>query len=267
MDQVQQGQVTNDAAEIYEELFVPALFDQWATRVVEAARINDGQQVLDVACGTGVLARAAKQHVGDAGSVVGLDVNPGMLAVAQRKGPSITWEQGRAESLPFEDHQFDAVVSQFGFMFFEDRHKAVAEVIRVLRPGGRLAIAVWDSLENTPGYAAMVALLDDLFGANAAEGLRAPYNMGNAATFRSYFDRSDLIDVQIQTLAGMARFESIEQWVYTDIKGWVLSDSVDDAQFKTLVDRAIVDLAAYVTDTGNVAFAAPAHILSARKRQ
>ena len=85
MDENQTGQVTNNAAETYEEFFVPALFQEWAERVVDAAQIEGGQHVLDVACGTGVLARAAARRVGPKGSVIGLDVNEGMLAVAQRK--------------------------------------------------------------------------------------------------------------------------------------------------------------------------------------
>ena len=90
--------------------------------------------MLDVACGTGVLARAVADRVGAKGSVVGLDVNPGMLAVAERLAPSITWRQGRAESLPFEKEDFDAVLSQFALMFFEDQVAALEEMKRVLRP-------------------------------------------------------------------------------------------------------------------------------------
>ena len=82
-----------------------------------------------------------------------------------------TWRHGRAEELPFDDHTFDAVISQFGLMFFEDRQAAIREMFRVLRPGGRLAVAVWDSLENTPGYLAVTELLQRLFGAEAADAL------------------------------------------------------------------------------------------------
>jgi len=126
----ERGQVTKSAAEVYEEFFVPALFQEWASRVTDAAGLRAGQRVLDVACGTGVLARAAAERVGPAGAVVGLDVNDGMLGVARRRAPQLEWRPGRAEALPFEDRSFDAVVSQFGLMFFEDRAAALAEAIR-----------------------------------------------------------------------------------------------------------------------------------------
>ncbi len=179
MDDVQQGQVTRSAADVYEEFFVPALFAPWSAPVAEAAGIAPGQEVLDVACGTGVLAREAAKRVQPGGTVTGLDRNDGMLAVARRKAPGIDWRHGLAEQLPFEDGRFDAVVSQFGLMFFEDRARALAEMWRVLKPGGRLAVAVWDSLERTPGYAAMTALLHELFGEQIAEALRAPYCLGD----------------------------------------------------------------------------------------
>src|SRR5262245_60940676 len=100
-----------DAARAYEALFVPALFQQWPPVIAELAQIRPGERVLDVACGTGVLARHAAQCVGPGGQVVGLDPNPGMLAVARENAPAIEWQQGVAESLPFPDGSFDAVVS------------------------------------------------------------------------------------------------------------------------------------------------------------
>jgi ubiquinone/menaquinone biosynthesis C-methylase UbiE len=150
MEEQSTGQVTRSAAEIYEEFFVPALFREWAPRVAAAAHLAAGDTVLDVACGTGVLAREAAQRVAPRGAVTGLDRNEGMLAVARRAAPAVDWRVGRAESLPFADGAFAAVVSQFGLMFFEDRVAALKEMWRVLRPGRRLAVAVWDSLSAAP---------------------------------------------------------------------------------------------------------------------
>jgi ubiquinone/menaquinone biosynthesis C-methylase UbiE len=266
MSENQTGQVTRNAAETYEEFFVPALFQEWADRVVDAAQIEGGQHVLDVACGTGVLTRAAARRVGPNGSVIGLDVNEGMLEVAQRKAPEIQWKHGRAESLPFGDNTFDAVISQFGLMFFEDRSAAIHEMSRVLLPGGRLAVAVWDSLENTPGYAAMAALLKSLFGAQTAEALYAPFSLGDKETLLPLFKDSHLQDVQITTHDGTARFSSISSWVFTEIKGWTLSDSIDEAQYQKLLEEAEKELQPYVLSDGRVQFRAPAHIVTARKK-
>ena len=265
MTDADRGQVNQSAAEIYEEFFLPALFQDWGPRVAEAAQVQAGQQVLDVACGTGVLARAVAERVGESGSVVGLDVNDGMLAVAERKAPHIEWRQGRAEELPFEDGRFDAVVSQFGLMFFEDQQTAIREMMRVLRPGGRLAVAVWDTLANTPGYAAMVDLLARLFGEEVANGIRAPYNLGDPQVLADLFREAGISDIEITTQESTARFPSVEAWVYTDIKGWVLADALDDSQFALLLTEAEQAFSPYVVDDGSVAFAAPAHIVTAVK--
>jgi ubiquinone/menaquinone biosynthesis C-methylase UbiE len=259
------GQVTRTAAEVYEAFFLPALFQQWASRVADAAGIQPGQRVLDVACGTGVLARAVAERVGSAGVVVGVDVNEGMLAVARRKAPAIEWKQGRAEALPFDSDSFDAVVSQFGLMFFEDRRAALQEMVRVVRPSGRLAVAVWDSLDHTPGYAAMTDLLQQLFGDQVAQALRAPYVLGDRERLRSLFAEAGISDAQITTQAGTARFPSIQSWIYTDIKGWTLADVLEDAQFDLLLKEAERVLRRFVTADGTVAFSAPAHIVTATK--
>jgi SAM-dependent methyltransferase len=257
------GQVVASAAEVYDEFFVPALFEQWPPQVADAARIQRDDRVLDVACGTGVLARAVAERVGPGGSVVGLDINPVMLEVARRKAPEIDWRQGPAEALPFADRSFDAVVSQFGLMFFEDRTAAIREMIRVVRPGGRLAVAVWAALEASPGYADLAGILHDLFGEEAADALRAPFVLGNVGTLRAIFADAGLPNVEIATREGAARFPSIEAWIFTEIKGWTLADMLDDGQYQRLLVEAQRRLQHYVRSDGSVSFGATTHIASA----
>ncbi len=263
MNESERGQVTRNAAEVYQEFFVPALFEQWAGRVAHAAQLQPGQRVLDVACGTGVLAREAARRVGSAGSVTGIDINDGMLAVAQRTAPKIAWKHGAAEQLPFETGSFDAVVSQFGLMFFDDRHAALGQMARVLRPRGCMAVAVWASLDETPGYAAMTALLRRLFGEAAANALRAPYALGDPTTLAPLLSDIGVTDVRIDTVAGEARFPSLDGWVHTDVKGWTLADMIDDAQYALLQREAKTALGEFVRPDGTVAFSAPAQIVTA----
>lgn len=265
MSKSKTGQVTRSAAEVYEEFFVPALFQEWASRVADAAQISPGQHILDVACGTGVLAREVAERVGESGSVAGLDLNEGMLAVAKHKAPKIEWRQGRAETLPFDSNSFDAVVCQFGLMFFENRCAAIEEMVRVLRHGGHLAVAVWDSLENTPGYAAITGLLERLFGDEVADAMQAPFVLGDIQILQSLFADAGVADVQIATREGTARFPSISSWIYTDVRGWTLADTIDDAQYQLLLQEAEKELQQFVTPEGTVAFRLPAHIVTATK--
>jgi SAM-dependent methyltransferase len=265
MSATERGQVTRDAAEVYEEQFVPALFQQWAPRVAGAADLRPGQRVLDVACGTGVLGREIAERVGPSGQVVGLDLNEGMLAVARRKAPGIEWRNGQAEALPFEHASFDAVVSQFGLMFFEDRPAALREMVRVLRPGGRLVVAVWASIDRLPGYAALVDLLTRLFGEDVAGAKLAPFSLGDLPTLRALLAEAALPTARIDTQVGTARFPSIASWVHTDIRGWTLADAIDDGQFARLLREAEIAFQPFVAPDGTVAFDATAHLVTATR--
>ncbi len=251
------GQVNTTAAEIYDEFFVPALFGQFPERVLDHAAAHDGVSVLDVGCGTGVLAAEAARRVGQGGRVVGLDPNEGMLAVARRRADEIEWQGGVAEALPFGDGSFDRVVSQFSAMFFVDATAAMKEMARVAAPGGAVTVATWAELERSPGYDAMVRLVDDELGSEAADALRAPFTIGtesDIAALVGSLDGPSRIDV----LDGAARFESIERWVHTDVRGWTLADLIDDEAETRLLDRARRELSSFVLADGSVTFAAPA---------
>lgn len=245
-----------DAAHAYESLFVPALFGQWAERVVQAAGVQEGQRVLDVACGTGVLARAASERVGAAGRVVGLDPNPGMLRVAEELAPGAEWREGVAESLPFPDESFDRVLSQFGLMFFQDRPQAVREMRRVLAPGGRLVIAVWDSLDNNPAYARSVALLEQTAGRRAADALRAPFVLGQREALAALVAQGGVSSAEITTHQGTARFASLRAMVEADLRGWlpVMGVHLSEDVIERTLEEAERALGAYVDESGQMTF-------------
>lgn len=253
-----------DAANVYQELFVPAEFQEWAPRVAAAARIQPGERVLDVACGTGVLAREVASRVGPGGSVAGLDMAPAMLAVASRLAPHVEWRQGAAESLPYPDGSFDAVVSQFGLMFFADRRLALAEMLRVLVPGGRLAVAVWDSLAHTPAYAAEVALVERLDGPAAAAPLRSPFVLGDVAGLAALFSSAGVAEVAVTTQRGTARFPAVRTMLDAELRGWlplagvVLSEEV----MASILREGERVLAPWVEPDGTVSFESPAHLVT-----
>jgi SAM-dependent methyltransferase len=252
-----------DAATAYEELFVPALFREWAGVVADAARIRERDHVLDVACGTGVLAREAATRTGPAGRVVGLDPNEGMLDLARRLAPNIEWHAGFAESQPFPDGSFGVVVSQFGAMFFSDHRRALQEMRRVLRPGGRLAIAWWDAIERMPAWAAEAALVRRRAGAAAAAALTAPFKLGDASPLAALAIEAGFEDVQVTTHEGSARFPSIRVLVEADLRGWlpVMGVVLPEAQIARILDEAEQVLAPYVLPDGSISFTTSAHVL------
>jgi SAM-dependent methyltransferase len=251
-------------ARAYETLHVPSLFKQWCPRVLDAAGVGRGDRVLDVACGTGVLARDAAVRVGPAGSVAGVDPGHGMLAVAKELAPGIAWRECAAESLPYSDGSFDAVVSQFGLMFFSDRSQALREMVRVLKPGGRLAVAVWDSLEKSEAYAEEVELLQRVAGNAAADALRAPFVLGDKADLIALFEASGVQSVSVETHAGTARFPSIRTMVEADLRGWlpVMGVVLQEEQIDSVLHEAEGALSKYVTADGKVVFNSPAHIVT-----
>lgn len=263
MNDAMTGQVSPEAAELYERFFVPALFDQWPSRLLDLAGVGVGDQVLDIACGTGVLARAAKPRVGPTGYVCGVDLNAGMLSVAARAEPGVYWVQGPAESLPVPDNSFNRVCCQFGLMFFSDRQAAVAEMARVVRTGGSVCVATWADLSETPGYAAMVELLDDLFGPEPAQALAAPFSIGTPSALHDTIS-TGFGKVDVRRLEGLARFPSIDAWVSTDVHAWTLRDMLDDDQFGELLAQARIRLREFSDPAGFVTF--PAHALVAVTR-
>ncbi|HMO48883.1 MAG TPA: methyltransferase domain-containing protein [Rubrivivax sp.] len=254
-------------AEVYDEQFVPALFSHWGPVLCDAANIAPGQRVLDVACGTGALTVAVAERVAPGGAVAGLDANPEMPAVARRKPAHIEWHDGRAESLPFADSSFDAVVSRFGLMFFDDRVAALREMRRVLRPGGRVAVAVCGALDHSPGYAPLAALLERLFGTRVAGAFRAPFVLGDAAALRALCAHARIAGASVVQRQGNVHFRSIDALVSAERAcAWTLGGLLDDAQFERLRSEARSTFLPFVDTSGTVAFAMPALLIIAAKR-
>lgn len=253
-------------ADVYDEVFVPALFNQFGPLVCALASVSPGDAVLDVACGTGACTLAAVAAAGPTGRVIGLDANPEMLAVARRKPAAVDWRDGRAEDLPFEAGRFDAIVSQFGLMFFTDPAAALSEMMRVLKPGGRLAVAVCDAVERSPGYGAFAALLERLFGAGIADAFRAPFVLGDEERLRALCAEAGIDRPEIVRIEGTVRFASVDALVATERACvWTLGGLLDDAGFDALRSQAATDLAPFAAVDGTVGFTMPALVITASK--
>ena len=255
------------AARDYEDAYVPALFKAWTSPVLDAARLEPGESVLNVACGTGVLAREAAARVGPAGEVAGVDVSDAMLAVARRIEPAIAWRQAPAEDLPYDDETFDAVVGQFALMMFRDPPDAVDEMHRVLVPGGRLAMAVLDALEHAPVHEALVATLERLGHDVAASALRVPFAFGDTRLLTTLFEEAAFGAIAIATEERLTRVTNVRSLVLADVKGWfpVAELVLDEDQLDAFVTEAEQALAPFVKADGTVEFQTRAHILSASR--
>lgn len=208
------------AAEVYEAHMVPALFAPWAPELLARATPRSGDRVLDVATGTGAVARQVAPLVGPSGRVVGLDPSPAMLGVAVRlpapEGAAVAWVEGNGQALPFGDASFDLALCQQGLQFFPDRALGLREMRRVLVPGGRVGIMVWQSLERQPGYAAL-----DRAMARHADGARmtAPFALGEPEELTRLLTEAGFSDVATETVAGVVRFSSEDDWVRLSIRG------------------------------------------------
>jgi len=252
----------------YESLFVPALFDQWTKHLIEGAGVRQGSHVLDIACGTGILARKALSRTGPGGRVVGVDPAPGMLAAANQIEPGIEWVLCRAEALELDDGAFDCVISQFGMMFFQDRRKSVEEMFRVLKPAGSMALAVWNSVEQNPAYADIISVLQEQVGTAAANALRLPYSLGNTDEVTDLLDGGGFADINVETKVETARFPSSRHMVEAELRGWLpLFDiNLGEDEINEVLIQSDKTLSKYATSSGEAIFPTSAHIITARKR-
>lgn len=241
------GQLDTSGAEVYASLFVPSLFGRFANAIADAAELAPTDSVVDVACGTGALTRTIRDRT--TGRVVGVDINPAMLAVAGRHGDDIEYMQGDAANLEFDDDTFDVAVSQFGLMFLDDPSMGIREMTRTASRG---LVAVWGSIERSEGYLSMQDLFRSNLGDAAASSLDAPFAMGRDGVLESLFDDADVEHVEFTSIEGTGRFDSIGQWVTTEVRGWTLGDSVSDAQLAELIAKAQDHLARFTTDEGVV---------------
>ena len=254
------------AATFYQEKFVPALFAPWSARTIAAAGVKAGDRVLDVACGTGVVTLDAAAISGRDTLPVGLDLSPGMLSVARSLDADIDWRLGDAGTLPFADASFDRVVCQFGLMFFPDRVQALAEMIRVLRPGGRLAVAVWDGLENNPGYAEKVQVLARIAGPAAADALRAPFCLGEPDVLLELARAAGIQNPDLETHSGEACFHDLFEFIDVDLRGWlpVMGVHLDEDSMRKIHAECSPPLSRYCdVSSGRILLPASAHVLSA----
>ena len=179
---------STSAMSFYDEIMVPRLFEPWAKLLLDELKPRSGQALLDVACGPGTVTRHAARRVGPSGRVTGCDLSPAMLELARSKisldaSAPIDYLECPADSLSVPDDAFDLVTCQQGMQFFPNRPAALQDMRRVLRPGGRLGIAVWCAIEDCPPFAALANALGQVLGTQTADAYKAgPWGFADSAS-------------------------------------------------------------------------------------
>jgi ubiquinone/menaquinone biosynthesis C-methylase UbiE len=265
-------------AQAYQEYFGPAIFEPLAEELIGCLAPRVGGRVLDVACGTGIVTRRAAALAGASGSVTGVDLNPGMLAVAVDHpavdGARPTFRQGDAQGLELPEGCVDVVYCQQGLQFMTDRPRALTEMRRVLDDRGRVAVACWRGLDHHPLYAALaeaeVPYLQ-AFGVDVtADDVVAPFSLGDAEELSSLlatagFHDIDVVDRTIEaTFATPERFVERMQYAYAAVVPAFADDPAVFADYLRKVDEATRDVVDRYRRDGAVVVPMHTHIATAR---
>ncbi|SRR5690554_1397657 len=236
----------------YERFFVPAIGAPVAADLMDIAALRTAERVLDVACGTGVVARLAARQVGDDGIVAGLDINPGMLAVARSASPAdlqIGWHEGSAEAMPLPDASFDVVLCQMGLQFMPEKEAALREMRRVLVPGGRLIL-------NLPGptprsLAIMAEALGRYISPQAAGFVNHVFSLHDATEIHDLVKGAGFDDVSVQSETKLLRVPPPEEFLWQYVYSTPLASTVaqvDDDRLGALERDVVAKWQEFVRD-------------------
>ncbi|HET9229650.1 MAG TPA: methyltransferase domain-containing protein [Vitreimonas sp.] len=223
---------------------MPSISEPASEKLFGVACLQPGERVLDVACGTGVVTRAAAAIVGPTGYVVGLDINPGMLATARRHAPpgcSIEWCEASAESIPFPDASFNVALCQMGLQFVPDKRAALGEMHRVLIDGGRL-------VANVPGPMPEVfsILTDGLarrIGDRAAAFVGAVFSLHDAAQLHALLGDAGFRDVKVDSALTRLEVPEPRDFLWQYIASTPMAEFVmrADAESRVALEHEVTD--------------------------
>jgi ubiquinone/menaquinone biosynthesis C-methylase UbiE len=264
----------SNPAETYEREWVPGLFEPWALALLDFADVRGAVRLLDVACGTGIVARRAAQRLAGQAHVAGIDLNPKMIAVAraatEREKLSVTYREGSAESLPFGDAEFDLLTCQQGLQFVADRQRAVVEMHRVLAGGGRLALALWLGLDRHPLMGEMNEVIHRHLGVPA---LAMPFSLCDPAGIRALLENAGFSDIEMTSQTKVARLPAADRFaaLQIDIIAAAIPavQSMDDAARANLISAAHDEMTGIVSKAAqadHVAMPMTSWLVSAQRR-
>jgi ubiquinone/menaquinone biosynthesis C-methylase UbiE len=254
--------------ENYERFFVPAIGEPLANELIRLAALRPGERVLDVACGTGIVARLASQQVGSNGAVAGLDINPGMLEVARSSTPadmSIEWYESNAEDMSLPDEAFDVALCQHSLQFMTDKRAALQEMRRVLAPGGRLIL-------NLPGptakpFAVLAEAMERHISAEAAGFVNHIFSLHDATEIQQLLTKAAFHSIAVQAHNKLLTLpppkEFLWQYVYSTPLAGVVANVDEDVL--TALEREVVEKWQDFQEDGSLMYQQRMVVASARK--
>lgn len=268
-------QLNGSAPELYERYLVPAITSIWAADLIDRIGPKPEDSILDLACGTGAVARLAAKRIAS-GLVVGLNSNGGMLAVAgsvpKAGGVSIGWLQASALSLPFDDGSFNLVLCQLGLQFFPDRPLAIREMKRVLVPLGRVALSVYSAIERTPAASAFARALDQRLGPHASRIKRAEHIFPVAGEVGALMTREGFEQINLNTVTKRITFPSVLDYVRLQLIATPMAGLLGDrgaVERESIVQDVAADTESLLDPEmlrgGRLSFPQEAHVAIAHK--
>jgi ubiquinone/menaquinone biosynthesis C-methylase UbiE len=263
-----QWHIANDAAQLYERIVARHILGPWAPSLVDAARLAAGERVLDLACGTGVVARIAAQRAGPAGRVTGVDLNAGMISVARSlpapQGARVEWLEGSALAIPLPDASVDAVLCQQGLQFFPDKALALREMRRVLDRGGRLALSVWS---GTGIYNSAVGeALTRFAGEDTASRFLASRKVPAKEDLERLAVEADFSDVRVRVNRMNIHLPRLDRFVLEHLAGTPVAESIaaaDPESRKNIGESVMRELQRF-NDGDGVTYPEEIHVVTAR---
>lgn len=235
-------------AQVYEDYLVPHQFRPWGEALLDRAQPQAGERILDVACGTGIVARLIAQRLGGTAELAGLDPSPPMLEVgrstAAQEGVQIAFHEGKAEELPFSDASFDLVTIQQGLQYFQDKAAGLHEIHRVLVPGGRVASITWTEIENQPFFVIFADVVRHQLDTPAVE---TAFSLGNRDMLKSLFIDAGFADIDIGVERKDIPFPSPDRFLTLGVAGVAAAvpamQTMSAEERQELTDRVIDEMA------------------------
>jgi len=261
-------------AEMYEHYFVPAMFRPWADILVRQAALRPREHVLDIACGTGIVARLAAPLVGSEGSVSAVDFSPAMLSVAQSvtppMGAHIEWREGSAMALPYQDQSFDVTLCQHGLQFFPDKIAATREMHRVVKPTGRVFVIVLQDLQKHPVFEALMTSVARQFSLPIT-GVAIPFSLSDERQLKTMAEDAGFEDVNICQESAVMTFPDVDQFVplavmssAAAVPAFMELQGPAKAELLETVGKDVEQIVTAYRSEDRVSFSMYAHIISAR---